>query len=103
MLDDVPGGTVRVFNVRSAEIITSYNKLKGISYEELSALAVSCIWQECLVAGWTIRELCEDAPKGSQELIKRLAEDPFCDENGNYLVRESTGVYEEQDECSNTK
>ena len=91
-LDEVPGGTSSEINVRSAEVIAAYNKGKGITLDELAALVGSEVWQDRLVAGWTIRKMGDAVPEGSQGLRDKLVQDEYCDDNDIFLVRESVGV-----------
>jgi hypothetical protein len=88
-LDELPDGTPTFeLIVRCAELLAKKNLQDGITVAEISSLARSEDWKERLVAAWTARDQEGDE---WQAIRESLAEDPFEDDNGIFLVREGAG------------
>jgi hypothetical protein len=91
-LDHVPGGSPYEVAVRAAEFLAAYHKKQGLSDEVLQQMVNYEDWRQRLVGAWTIRDT-----EGDNAVARRaqLAQDPFQDDNGIYLVREGAGAYAE--------
>ncbi|MEI6209526.1 MAG: leucine-rich repeat domain-containing protein [Desulfuromonadales bacterium] len=92
MIDDASRGHARIINEFAAMAIAAYNKSTGITLEGLAELADSKVWQERMVAGYTIHDLGDAAPDGSQALREKLEKDTFCDEDDVPRVRKAVGI-----------
>ncbi len=76
--------------MRCAEFLAALNINNDISNIDLQSLASSDNWIDRLVAGWTIRDRDDDFAISTKNI---LCDDLFEDDNGNLLVRESIGEY----------
>jgi len=90
-LDDVPGGSHFEVNVRAAELLSQIHKIEGIKFNELSEMASHIDWQVRMVAAWIVRDTDEE---DILQIKEQLANDTFEDDNGLFLVREGTGLYD---------
>lgn len=102
-LEDIPGGTAREINVRSAEFlaasapktgIIAYPSDRAYSFDAVRTLVSSDDWKSRYLGALLARE--QFAEK-SNELLASLSNDPFEDEDGHFLVREAAG-FKEDDE-----
>ena len=89
-LKDVNGSEPFEIKVRCAEFLAALNINNNISNIDLQSLASSDNWIDRLVAGWTIRDRDDDFAISTKNI---LCDDLFEDDNGNLLVRESIGDY----------
>ena len=91
-IDHVPGGTSYEVAVRCAEFLAQKHREKGISDTNLETWAGSHDWRVRLVCAWCVREAAE----GTARTIRaQLAQDPFQDDDGMYLIREGAGHYDD--------
>ena len=91
-IEHVPGGAHEEVVVRAAELLAEAHEGRGISDQALAALSTHASWRQRLVAAWVVRE--REDPHACA-LRARLAQDPFTDDSGVFLVREGAGVYDD--------
>mgnify|MGYP001321167981 CR=1 FL=1 len=89
-LEEIPGGTVYEAVIRAAECLAAIDRLTPLDMAVLQSQAHDPDWRQRLVAAWTVRG---DTESESQAVRDLLADDPYQDDNGLFLVREGVGVY----------
>ena len=89
-LEEIPGGTVYEAIIRAAECLAAIDRLAPLDMEVLQSQSRDPDWRQRLVAAWTLRGDTEPESRAVRDL---LANDPYQDDNGLFLVREGVGVY----------
>ena len=101
-LEEIPGGTPREINVRAAEFLTASCPKTGIiPYPEDHSFSLETVRDLLASDDWKARYLGalitrEHFAEESATLLESLAEDPFEDEDGIFLVREAAGFSEDE-------
>jgi|GEM_PF-6504108 len=96
-LEEIPGGTPREINVRAAEFLTAASSITGtVPYPEDHPISLKTVRELISSEDWKARYLGalisrESFADKSASLLESLAEDPFEDEDGIFLVREAAG------------
>lgn len=82
-----PGDQYEVI-VRASEFLSEWSKATGDKVPVLKKRIESDDWRIRL---WGARAIRAISPDNADELLEPLQNDPFCDDNGIYLVREAAG------------
>ena len=90
-LESLDGAPPYEINVRAAQAVAASMDAEGVPDDKFRKLSEAEDWQSRLLAGWGVRDR-----EGSiaEKVRDVLSKDPFSDDNGYFLVRESVGNYD---------